>query len=37
MAFRTSYGHFKFLIILFGAINVPAIIMNLMIRVSASF
>ena len=32
-AFRTRYGHYEFLIMLFGLTNAPAAFMNLMNRV----
>ena len=31
--FRTQYDHFKFLVMLFGLMNTPAIFMNMMNRV----
>ena len=32
-AFRTRYGHYKFLVMLFGLTNAPAVSMDLMNRV----
>ena len=32
-AFRTRYGHYEFLVMLFGLINAPAFFMDLMNRV----
>ena len=33
MAFRTRYGHYEFLVMLFGLTNAPAVFMDLMNRV----
>lgn len=33
MAFRTRYGHYKFLVMLFGLTNAPALFMDLMNRI----
>ena len=33
IAFRTRYGHFKFLVMSFGLTNVPAVFMDTMNRV----
>jgi hypothetical protein len=32
-AFRTRYGHYEFLVLLFGLINAPALFIDLMNRV----
>ncbi|XP_073112192.1 uncharacterized protein [Elaeis guineensis] len=37
IAFRTRYGHYEFLVMPFGLINVPATFMDLMNRVFASY
>jgi len=36
-AFRTRYGHFEFLVMSFGVTNVPAVFMDLMNHVFASY
>ena len=37
MAFRTRYGHYEFLVILFGVTNAPAVFMDLMNRIFSPY